>query len=229
LKEFREICESLAEPSKNWNPAELNYLADLPHVIAHWHADPKYLDSAGKPAALPMRARGRSLATLIAEVLPDESPDAVVSSLVRLRGIRRDGSLYSPTGRQLVLSGQQASVHGLMALLGILRTIEYNVTRAPGKATLFERAAVNPRFPVSALPAFHRRFETMASDFLWSADGNMRRDELRRAPEKTTRLAVGVFVFEDPLITGIRARGKRTSNRAGKAERAKPARTGRRN
>src|SRR5579862_8643282 len=86
-REFREICAQLKEPVRRWNPAHLNYLADLPHVIAHWHADPQYLDSKGDPVSLALRARGPSLTGLIEQVLPGADPRVVVQSLIELRGI----------------------------------------------------------------------------------------------------------------------------------------------
>jgi len=204
-REFRQICGGLKEPERAWNPATLNYLADLPHVIARWHADPQFVDSKGAPIALPVRSRDLSLTSLIARVLPDEDPHAVIESLIRLRGIRRQGRRYVPTDRQLRFTQQSAQIHGLMALLGILRTIDYNVSRATATSTILERAAVNPRFPIAALPAFHRWLKQFAGKFLWEADSNMRRRESRGRSEATTRLGVAVFAFEDPLVMGTRA------------------------
>ena len=97
-------------------------------------------------------------------------------------------------------------MHGLMALLGILRTLEYNVSRAAPSSRILQRTAVNSRFPVRALPAFHRWLKAQAEKFLWTADGNMRRRESRFRSEPAIRLGVGVFAFEDPLVTGTRVR-----------------------
>jgi hypothetical protein len=204
-REFREICDGLKEPARDWDPAYLNYLADLPHVIARWHADPQFVDSQGAPVPLPLKSRHLSLTSLITRVLPGEDPSAVVDSLIRLRGIRRRGRFYVPTNRQMLLIRHSGRVHGLIALLGILRTIEYNVSRATSSSRIFQRTAVNPRFPLWALPAFHRDLKTLAAKFLWTADGNMRRRESRFRSEPTIRLGVGVFAFEDPVTTGTRA------------------------
>jgi hypothetical protein len=220
--EFREICDGLKEPAHTWDPAYLNYLADLPHVIARWHADPQFVDSQGAPVPLPLTSRNLSLTSLIARVLPGEDASAVVDSLIRLRGIRRRGGFYVPTDRQMLFTRDSARVHGLMALLGILRTLEYNVSRATPSSRIFQRTAVNPRFPARALPAFHRWLKIFAAKFLWTADGNMRRRESRFSSEPTIRLGVGVFAFEDPLITGTRSR----KARPGGTER--PVRTSRR-
>jgi hypothetical protein len=109
----------------------------------------------------------------------------------------------------MLFTRDSARVHGLMALLGILRTLEYNVSRATPSSRIFQRTAVNPRFPAWALPAFHRWLKTFAAKFLWTADGNMRRRESRFSSAPSIRLGVGVFAFEDPLITGTRARKTR--------------------
>ena len=224
--EFREICMRLKEPAHAWNPAYLNLLADLPHVIARWHADPRFVDSKGAPVALPLKSRQLSLTSLVARVLPAEDPHAVIDSLIRLRGIRRRGRLYVPTDRQLRLTREHGRVHGLMALLGILRTIDYNVSRATPGSTILERAAVNPHFPVQALPAFHGWLKGVAGKFLWDADDKMRRREARWKSEPTTRLGVAVFAFEDPSITGTQSerndprQGRGRIKRLGRAARA---------
>ena len=207
-REFREICQALPEPRRKWDPAELNYLADLPHVIACWQDDPQFLDGRGDPLPLPVRSKGPCLVTLIARALPNEEPGAVIDSLTRARGIRRRRGLYLPTGRQLLYRPQSGRVHGLMTLLGMLRTIEHNVSSPRSAPHLIERTAVNPRFPARALPMLHRWLEGSASKFLWDADGNMRRREWESLPGETLRVGVGVFAFEDPLTTGRRTSGK---------------------
>lgn len=227
-REFREICDGLREPTREWNPAELNYLADLAHVIACWHADPQFLDPNGEPIPLPVKARSPSLVSLIKRALPAEEPAAVIESLIRARGIRRRGRLYVPTDRQLHLKKQNARVHGLMALLGMLRTIEHNTSRARPDAQLLERFALNPRFPVRALPMFHRWLKGFATKFLWDADGNMRRREWESMPGPTVRLGVGVFAFEDPLVTGAGAGRKPRSPGSGRPDRSRRRARGRR-
>jgi hypothetical protein len=89
----------------------------------------------------------------------------------------------------------------------MLRTIDHNVSHVPQFA-LFERVAVNPHFPRRSLPAFHREFKHTAGEFLWRADDTMRRREAGRGSAATTRLGIGVFTFEDPVITGRRVGAK---------------------
>ena len=223
--EFRDVCRGLKEPAHTWDPALLNYVADLPHVIAHWHSDPQYLDSRGLPLPIPLHARGPSLAALIARVLPRANPAEVLQSLLKQRTVRRQGQLYSPTDRYLSYHSRQTIalglVHGLIALLGMLRTVEYNISSRRREKTLLESTAINPQVAVRALPDFHQRLKHMAAEFLWDADGNMRRHEVPAGSEPTTRLGVGVFAFEDPMVTGTRARTRRRNAQARAVRRAR--------
>src|SRR5215831_12237688 len=195
---FQEICEELKEPKRQWDPAELNYLADLPHVIAHWHADPQYLDSSGAPLALRLKDKGPSLLSLIERALPDVDPAAAAQSLVRLKAVNRRKGRYLPSGRHFLLSQESGFVHGLTALLGMLRTVERNLSGPRGSAIL-QRCAFNPSFPVRALPTFHARAKAVAGEFLWGMDGEMRRAQEADPDGPRTRLGVCAFVFEEPF------------------------------
>src|SRR5579864_4324831 len=48
-QKFDEICSGIPEPARAWNPAYLNFLTALPGVIARWHTDEKFINSAGLP------------------------------------------------------------------------------------------------------------------------------------------------------------------------------------
>jgi hypothetical protein len=115
-----------------------------------------------------------------------------------------------------------------MSLLGMLRTIEHNVSSGRSNARLIERTAVNPRFPLRALPLFHRWLEGSASKFLWDADGNMRRREWDSLSGPTLRVGVGVFAFEDPVTTGRAARERPPSREARRRRRTRLRVRGRR-
>ena len=197
-REFREICSRLKEPDTRWDPAQLTYLWDLPHVISFWHSDPQYIDSRGAPIPLSLRGRGASLCALIKRVLPGENPNVVLRSLIKFKSIRRRGKLYVPRARHFTYPTASGRVHGLTALLGMLRTVERNVAGGRKSTPILERTALNPRFPVSELPAFHRRLRAAAAEILWSLDGDMRRREAAHRGGPRVRLGVGIFAFEGP-------------------------------
>jgi hypothetical protein len=211
-REFRDVCSTLPEPIRRWNPAELRYLPDIARVNSCWHTDPQFLDSKGDPIPLPLKSTGPSLVALVARALPKEEPGAVIDSLLRERGIRRRAGLYLPTDRQLLYRPQSARIHGLVSLLGMLRTLEHNVSVTAASARLVERTAVSAQFPVRALPMFHRWLKGFASQVLWEADGTMRRRAWTSLPGPTIRLGVSLFAFEDPVTTG-RSAGRNSAQR----------------
>jgi len=195
---FQRICEQLKEPRRQWDSRERYYLADLSHVIAHWHADPRYLDSSGAPLALPLKDKGPSLLSLIERALPNVDPAAAAQSLMRLKAVYRRKGRYIPNDRHFLLSRESGFVHGLTVLLGMLRTVERNLSGPRGSAIL-QRCAFNPSFPVRALPTFHAHAKAVAGEFLWGIDGDMRRVQEADPGGPRTRLGVGVFVFEEPF------------------------------
>jgi hypothetical protein len=208
--QFYTICRRLKKPKHPGNAFSLHFVWDLPHVMSRWHSDPQYLDSRGAPLALPLKGPGPSVTSLIERVLPHADTEAVVEALRQVDGIRRTGARYRPTGRQLALQHQRVIgwLHGLTMLLGLLRTVEHNIAHPEG-ATLLERAAINPRFPVRYLPEMHQRFKDRATTFLWQADGEMRKRERPSDSGDAVRLGVGIFAFEDPLTTGRTGRSRR--------------------
>jgi Family of unknown function (DUF6502) len=220
---LREICRTLKVPRRRWDPTLLDFLSDLPHVVALWYSDPRYLDSTGQPATLPLRGHGPSLAELAERVLPGEDPGVVVRSLVRNGGVQRRGSRYVPTGRHLPLRVDSGRIHSANALLRMLRTVERNLSAAPN-SSIFERAAINPNFPVAALGAFHRNVKAYASRFLTNVDTNMARHEKRTTGGPRTRVGIEVFAFEEPLVEYGPARkrphGSRSAGRSASSRRS---------
>ena len=212
--QFHAICRQLKEPKHPWDPSSSLIFSSAAHVMAHWHADPQYLDSRGAPLRLPLKGPGPSLVSLIERVLPDCDPQPVIEALRQVNGIRGQGGRYRPTGRQLAYQHQRviAWLHGLTLLLGLLRTVEHNIAHPDGQ-TLLERAATNPRFPVRYLSQMHQRFKDRAAPFIWQIDGDMRKYERPVDPADGVRLGLGIFAFEDPLTSGRAVRAPRRAAR----------------
>jgi len=171
-----------------------------------------YLDARGRPLPLALSGRGATLRSLVKHVLPQANADDVIRALIELKGIRRRGERYVPTRQYLTYNAQRLSAlaHALTALQGMLRTVEHNLSSGRA-ATRFERAAINPGFPVVELPAFHRRLKESAGDFIWAVDGEMRRREQNARGGARTRLGVGIFAFEEPV--GARRSGAPRASR----------------
>src|SRR6202030_131693 len=41
---FQQICRTLTEPIRAFDPSKVPFVAGFPHVVAHWYTDPAFLD-----------------------------------------------------------------------------------------------------------------------------------------------------------------------------------------
>jgi hypothetical protein len=206
VRAFRQICRALDEPPRPFDPGAIPYVVGLSHIVAHWYSDPAYRDRRGQPLRVSLRGKGPCLAKLIRRVLPRHGVEAVADSLVRIGAVQRHARLYAPTDRFIALAQDVSSVHvhGLTSLVGMLRTVQHNISCADKHCRLLERAAANLYIPVRALPEIHRRIKRDMTALLWKLDGYLRRWEVEPGTEPTTRVGVGAYAYEDPIITGSR-------------------------
>lgn len=216
-REFARICRELPSPKRSWESMRPGHVADLSHVLARWHADEQYVDVEGRPVPLLLEGPEPSLNGLICRVLPSIDPAQAIQWLTELKGIRREGKRFLPTDKYLAFNRLPiaAWTHGLAAVLGMLRTVEHNVS-APPQKRLLERMAINPRFPVRALPRFHGELKRQAGEIVWRFDSDMRREEARQKGGPVTRLCIGLYAFEDPLVSGRSANRRRRSEQSSK-------------
>ena len=202
-REFAEICGKLEDPKGQWNPATLGYIADLPHVLTHWHRDPDYLDDHGTPRPLSLRNDGPSLSRLIARVYPSAEPTDVVATLLRIGAIRSVRKRFVPAARSVVLEDEAVRIHALIALLAILRTIDFNIQHVrDGVSRLLETTVISPRFPKHRLAELHRELHERGAQFATEIDAQLLRGELSLgSTEEHTRVIVGLYVSDDTLST----------------------------
>jgi hypothetical protein len=202
----RNLCRTLAEPKRPFDPSVIPYVAGLTHIVAHWYSDPAFRGPDGRPLKIPLRGRGPNLANLIRRLFPDQDVTRVTQSLLRANAIQRRGRLYVPTARYVAFTGDLHSVHvhGLMSIAGMLRTVQHNIASEEPSQTLLEGAATNPYVPVRALPEIHRRIRREVTALLWKLDGYLRSWEVEPGTEATTHVGVGAYVYEDPIVSGTR-------------------------
>jgi hypothetical protein len=199
----REVGRACRQVPKSWAHkamAALRELDDASHVLTLWFSDPAYLDPKGNPQPLPLRGAGGSLESLAHRVDRKLEVRAVLRYLSRGVTMHRIGRRYVPRDRVFSLRGAMRAdrFHQVRNLLGMLRTLEHNgqlKRQAPG---WFEFCAGNRNFPVSARQAFDERLRRLGTRFLYQIDADMhRRERARQASERTVRLGVGVYRFED--------------------------------
>ena len=211
-QEFASVCRQLSA-QQSTSAASGTSKIDHTHVISHWYRDPDYLDSAGKPVKLPFAGAQPSLTRLIARVLPGASPRGVLDLLLELGAVRQRGSRFEPTGLQVNFDQNREhwAYWNMKALQSVLQNMVHNLSCGEGQQYL-AKAAINPRFPVSELPAFHARMSRRALRFLNDIDAGMQRLEVSGWQEQTVEAGVLMFSFENP--SRLRKARSRTGGRA---------------
>jgi hypothetical protein len=206
VAEFREICGRMKEPARAWDPADLAYVADLPHVLSHWHTDEHYTDAQGAPRRLPLRGPGPSLTELIERVYPGGDPTPVVRALVRTRAVRERRGSFEPLARNVLFSERtHARRHGLMSALELLRTVARNCSDTRRGPPLLHQTAINSWYPERKLPELHERAKRQGGEALWEFDRFMRRREPRRgSKEPVRRVGLCIFAIEGPVGPPVR-------------------------
>jgi hypothetical protein len=215
-REVSAICQSIRPKNKARRRGGRSPL-EYAHVISHWYSNPQYLDGAGTPRALSLFGRAPSLVALIEEALPHAKPQAVASALEKLGAVRRESRRYRPTGRYVYFGRQRGDTVAwlLTVLAGVLSSVEHNAY-SRSRFRLLGRAAINPYFPIRALPGFHARLSKHSITFLKAVDADMQRKELGRRAGPTTELGVAIFAFEDPLVTGQALRPDSSASKKGR-------------
>lgn len=211
----REVARACREIPKSWAlkaTAARREMDDASHLLTLWFSDPAYLDRRGAPIPLPMRGAGGSLEMLASRVDPTLDLREVFRCLLRSKTLRRVGTRYVPRDRMLSFraAGGPQNLHHLRGLLGMLRTLEHNVQTKRRAAVWYEVFAHNPRFPVSERAALDKRIRVLGNKLLFQLDADMHRKErARKKGERTVRIGVGMYRFEDGPQPRSRFRRKR--------------------
>jgi hypothetical protein len=194
--EVERICRRLP---RSWVDRPNVSERGLPsHVLTLWFSDPAFLDGLGNPRPLPLRASPLSIEALAQRVDPELDLRYVLRYLQRGRALRRIGTRYVPRNRVVIFREREGATHVLSGLFGLLKTLEHNALcgpRTPRKLQLFCR---NPNLPVSAVTAFRKRFGGSANRLVVQSDADLYKLECTRRPgERTVRMGVGVYQFEE--------------------------------
>ncbi len=199
LDAFRDACERLPKKDPAASREAVRELSVAPHILTVWFSDTLYLDRAGRPIRLRARGAAPSLEALIRRVDPTLDVPDVLRYLKRTNALKRHGSLYAPRRRVLSLRGHQpVSFRNLRSLVGLLRNLDHNLRPKSTARSWCEYSAENPASPARARAALDTRLDDVGMKFLHEMDTYMHRREVERAPgERTVRMSVGVYRFED--------------------------------
>jgi hypothetical protein len=175
-----------------------------------WFSDPACLDPLGRPRALRLRGSPLSLETLAHRIDPNLDVRFVVRYLEHGGALRRLGNRYVPRDRFLIFRGRERMTPFLRGLFGLLKTLEHN-SQCRGKSSgWLERFSINPSFPASAVRSFDKRLRVLINSLLLKVDADMHRHECAaRKGERTVRIGVGVYRFEEEPAPRLQRRSRR--------------------
>jgi len=212
-QEVLKVCRAVPKASAKSSKAPISEIDAGAHVVREWFSDPAYLNSSGRPRPLPEKGEGGSIEALARRLHPTLDAKKVLRYLRRRAVLRRVGRRYVPRGRVVSVRGTGPQHHAwsLLTALSMLGNIEHNSLPAQSAPGWYAAVAVIPRFPVSKLPAFDQWLRRAADRFVLQTDSRMHEHEdARRRGERTVRLGVGVYRFEEkPLLRERRVSRRR--------------------
>ena len=215
LKACRRVPSSWAQTPR----AAVSEMDAAAHVLTLWFQDPTYLDSKGNPQPLRLRGGERSLEALARQVDPKLDVDKILAHLLRRAVLRRSGARYLPRDRVLMFRGSGPPYHArsLRALVAMLSTLEHNARPRRSAPGWYEVFALNAHVPASALSAFDRWLRRHGNRLLEQADGKLHsHEQKRRKGERTVRMGVGIYQFEEDAPPRRASRARRRGPRGGR-------------
>lgn len=177
-------------------------------ILHYWHADREFLDSGGRPAALPFKGETRSFSSLVRQYGGDIPPGAMRTELKRVRAIEEDeeGNL-SALKRTFRPEGDHESlvaslVHGVYPLIA---TVSHNTDPNRIGSTWAQRIAFTQAVKKDDVPRLKRITADRIGAFAESIDDLFiayeTLNEIEVQEDDMSTLAVGVFYFEDRETT----------------------------
>jgi hypothetical protein len=182
------------------------HIAAIGELLSSWHQNPEYLDDAGNPVPVKMRARQHSFKRLAESSVPNFNPARLLSELERMGAVSIDSAgLIRVHMRSLpVYEDRRLAVqHTLSSLDGFIKTLRHNLRSPPANSNqLFHRIARSGEFDPAEIPALKIRVKRHGQSFLESCDNWMsRRSSLKRKNGKSKRksayVSIGVYLSVD--------------------------------
>lgn len=171
-------------------------------VVSGWLADPRFHDSKGEPAELPLEGEN-SFATLVKDYSGDIPPAAMLGVLETSHTVSRDGDRVRLQERAYMPSQTPVErIHILGRDPGeLISTISHNLG-AEKPARVFQRKVSNPAIREDALEAFRDMANRKSQELLeeyhrWLSAHEVAAED----PEagKPHYVAVGIYYFDDTL------------------------------
>ena len=193
--------------SKALTPRRLYpHIAAIGELLTSWHQNPNYLDDAGNPLPVKMRARVRSFERLARSSVPNLKAARLLTELDRIGAVSIDsGGLIRVQMRSLpVYEDRRLAIqHTLSSLDGFIKTLRHNLKSPPANSNqLFHRIARSGEFDPKEIPALKIRVKRYGQSFLESCDNWMsRRSRIKskstKPRQKAAYVSIGVYLSVD--------------------------------
>ncbi len=183
-------------------PTLIHLYVVLSDVLHAWHEDPNFIDQKANPIALPLRGRGKSLASLIVKVGSTLPAGQVLESLRLQRLIRTlPNGRFKPTKSVAHIRGDGPEMSGYLgkAVMHLIETNDSNSRRPRGRKALLDRAAIVEDLPLEDAEAFvsfsaEQGANVVANANAWLESRRLRNGSMKRK-RKTTTAGLHVFAF----------------------------------
>jgi hypothetical protein len=181
------------------------YVTKASLLLSAWHLEPEFLDPKGKPALLRLDGEGATFAALLRRCGASDVPPSTLLKELRAAGairVTEDGRL-EPLQRMYVPQKMDEELIRLWGtvLADVATTYVHNLMRDARTPARFERAALNDRVAVSALPEFREFLNKEGQAFLERVDAWLLAHEATESAvgskKATIRLGAGVYHLQD--------------------------------
>ena len=198
-RDVRRVRQTAGDGGQPSAEESLNHAS---RVLSGWHLDPDFLESDGRPRALPARGEGPSFEVLLKRYAGDIPTTALVKDLVKSGSIERlESGAYRVLRRYYMprpMDGHAVERAGSV-LADVATPVEHNLSRAAHDPSRFEGRAQSRYVDPRSLPAFRAFVEREAQGLLERVDDWLASHEADAAGARsgTVRLGVGVYAIQD--------------------------------
>jgi hypothetical protein len=174
----------------------------IAQVLSGWHLDPEFIDSSGKPRAIPAEGEGASLESLLRRYAGDTPHRAVIKELLKLELVEERAGRYEVRAREYIRSPLDPD---LLRQVGVAlhdhgMTLAHNVNSERREPARFEGMATHPRVAAQHVSAFHAFMEKRGQAFLEEIDAWLSRHQVAEGQSSVSqgvRLGAGVYLIQD--------------------------------
>lgn len=174
-------------------------------ILEIWHRFPEYLDSVGKPAAIPIRGPKVSFFALSELANSSIPPDQMLDELERAGSVERtEDEFVRAKDRYFVAPAGHAELVKRFGLRvrDLATTINYNNEQNSRESRLFEASAICLRLEPRFLPLCKRMISEGGLNYLQQVDSWFASHEVdSESSENVARVGVGVYFFQEPTET----------------------------